>query len=111
VSLGLNQNFYDLSYDKINNLLYASSTDYFTYGLVNIYDQNNSLIHTFQCGISPGTIVFDIRNNITSIYESMLLDSDKNEIIYDLSGRRMNQEAYLPSGLYIKNKKKFYISK
>jgi len=41
----------------------------------------------------------------------MLLDSDKNEIIYDLSGRRMNQEAYLPSGLYIKNKKKFYISK
>ena len=111
VSLGLNQNFYDLSYDKINNLLYASSTDYSTYGSINIYNQNNSLIHSFHCGISPGTIVFDIRNNTTSIHESMLLDSYKNEIIYDLSGRRMTQETYLPSGLYIKNKKKIYISK
>ena len=110
-SLGLNQNFYDLSYDKINNLLYASSTDYSTYGSINIYNQNNSLIHSFHCGISPGTIVFDIRNNTTSIHESMLLDSYKNEIIYDLSGRRMNQKVQLPSGLYIKNKKKFYISK
>mgnify|MGYP000134362860 CR=1 FL=1 len=57
-SLGLDQNFYDLSYDKINNLLYASLTDYSTYGSVNIYDQNNFLTYTFQCGISPGTIVF-----------------------------------------------------
>jgi len=35
-SLGLNQNFYDLSYDKINNLLYASSTDYSTFGNINV---------------------------------------------------------------------------
>ena len=110
-SLGLAQNFYDLSYDKINNLLYASSTDYSTYGSVNIYNQNNFLIESFQCGISPGTIIFDIRDNTTSIHELMLLDSYKNEIIYDLSGKRVNQEAYLPTGIYIKNKKKSYIGK
>ncbi len=110
-SLGLNQNFYDLSYDKINNLLYASSTDYSTYGSVNIYNLDNSLIHSFQCGISPGTIVFDVRHHTTSIHELMLLDSYKNEIIYDISGRRVNQEAYLPTGLYIKNNKKSYIGK
>ena len=110
-SLGLNQNFYDLSYDKINNLLYASSTDYSTYGSVNIYNQDNFLIHSFQCGISPGTIVFDVRYHTTSIHELMLLDSYKNEIIYDISGRRVSQEAYLPTGLYIKNKKKSYIGK
>ena len=110
-SLGLNQNFYDLSYDKINNLLYASSTDYSTYGSVNIYNQDNFLIHSFQCGISPGTIVFDVRYHTTSIHELMLLDSYKNEIIYDISGRRVSQEAYLPTGLYIKNMKKSYIGK
>ena len=110
-ALGLNQNFYNLSYDKINHLLYASLTDYSTYGSVNIYDQNNILLYTFQCGISPGKIVFDVRNNTTSIHESLSLDSYKNEIIYDLSGRRMNQEDNLPPGLYIKNKKKYYISK
>ena len=57
------------------------------------------------------TIVFDIRNITTSIYESHLDFYNREGIIYDLSGRRMNQKGHLPSGLYIKNKKKFYISK
>jgi hypothetical protein len=111
ISLGVNQSFYDLSYDKINNLLYASSTDFSTYGDINIYNQNNSLIHSFQCGISPGTIVFDIRNIATSIHELMLLDPCKNRKMYNLSGKRVNQEVSLPNGLYIKNNKKIYISK
>ena len=109
-SLGLNQNFYDLSYDKINNLLYASSTDYSTYGGINIYNQNNSLIHSFQCGISPGTIAFDIRNT-TGIYDILLGNYKNNEILYDISGRRINHELYLTDGIYIRNGKKFYISR
>jgi len=109
-SLGLNQNFYDLSYDEINNLLYASTTDYSTYGHVNIYNQNNSLIHSFQCGISPGTIAFDIRNT-TGIYNILLGNYKNNEILYDISGRRINHELYLTDGIYIRNGKKFYISR
>ena len=109
-SLGLNQNYYDLSYDEINNLLYASSTDYSTYGHINIYNQNNSLIHSFQCGISPGTIAFDIRNT-TGIYDILLGNYKNNEILYDISGRRINHELYLKDGIYIRNGKKFYISR
>ena len=108
--LPINQGFYDLSHDPINNLLYASITDYVTSGSINIYDQNNFLAYTFECGISPGTIVFDIRNVTTSIYESISVDSYRDGITYDLSGR-INQTTCLPIGLYIKNKKKFYISK
>ena len=37
----INQAFYDLSYDIINNLLYASITDYTSSGSINIYDSNN----------------------------------------------------------------------
>ena len=109
-SLGLNKNFYDLSYDKINNLLYASSTDYSTYGHINIFNQNNSLIHSFQCGISPGTIAFDIRNT-TGIHDMILGNHKNNEILYDISGRRINHELYLTEGIYIRNGKKFYISR
>ena len=109
-SLGLNQNFYDLSYDEINNLLYASSTDYSTYGDINIYNQNNSLIHSFQCGVSPGTIAFDIRNT-TGIHDILLGNHKNNEILYDISGRKINHELYLTDGIYIRNGKKFYINK
>ena len=109
-SLGLNQNFYDLSYDEINNLLYASSTDYSTYGHINIYNQNNSLIHSFQCGISPGTIAFDIRNT-TGIHDILSGNHKNNEILYDISGRRINHELYLTDGIYIRNGKKFYINR
>ena len=62
-ALPLNNNFYELAFDNVNNLLYASTTDYFSYGNVNIYDANNILIHSFSTGVSPGTIVFD---NVTS---------------------------------------------
>ena len=109
-SLGLNQNFYDLSYDEINNLLYASSTDYSTYRHINIYNQNNSLIHSFQCGISPGTIAFDIRN-ITGIHDILSGHHKNNEILYDISGRRINHELNLTDGIYIRNGKKFYINR
>ena len=108
--MGLNQNFYDLSYDEINNLLYASTTDYSTYGHINIYNQNNSLTHSFQCGISPGTIAFDIRN-ITGIHDILLENHKNNEILYDISGRKINHELYLTDGIYIRNGKKFYINK
>ena len=36
--LGINQNFYELAYDEVNNYLYATETDYSTYGKVHIYD-------------------------------------------------------------------------
>ncbi|MEC8274139.1 MAG: hypothetical protein VXZ76_04810 [Bacteroidota bacterium] len=40
--LGINQNFYELAYDEVNNYRYASETDYSTYGKVHIYDSNNT---------------------------------------------------------------------
>ncbi len=107
-SIGFNTNFYDISYDQINNLLYASSTDYSTFGNINVYDQNNFLVYSFQCGISPGTIVFDVRNT-TNIHDIEISDYGKNEILYDLSGRKIKNKSFLSNGIYIRNSKKVYI--
>jgi hypothetical protein len=61
---GINLSFYELATDEVNNLLYASSTDFFSYGRVYIYDSNNEEVRNFNVGISPGTIVFDLRASV-----------------------------------------------
>jgi len=111
LSLGFNKTFYDLSFDVINNQLYASSTDYSTYGEINIYNQNNSLIHSFICGISPGNIVFDIRTMPISNIEDVFSNVTEDGMLYDLSGRRINIDFCLPDGVYISNGKRIYIKR
>ena len=70
---GIDLSFYELAFDEVNNLLYASSTDFSTYGKVYIYDSNNDEVSNFNVGVSPGTIVFDVRasvgvNELTTSY-------------------------------------------
>lgn len=61
---GINLSFYELANDDVNNLLYASSTDFFSYGRVYVYDSNNDEVTNFMVGTSPGTIVFDVRASV-----------------------------------------------
>ena len=61
---GINLSFYELANDEVNNLLYASSTDFYSYGRVYIYDSNNDEVTNFMVGTSPGTIVFDVRASV-----------------------------------------------
>ena len=90
--LGINQNFYELAYDEVNNYLYASETDYSTYGKVHIYDADNNLVSEFDCGVSPGTIVFDVRNTTSIVDYSFNQTQDD---VFDLFGRKINQiEAF-----------------
>ena len=84
-AIGYTHNFYDLAYDNINSLLYGSITDYSTYGTINIYSQNNILVSSFQVGISPGTIAFDMRS-LTDIQE-IASDMQGNDIPFDILGR------------------------
>ena len=104
--VGVSNNFYDLAIDKVNNYLYASSTDFFSYGEIHIYDQDNILLGTFPCGISPGSIVFDKRM-VAGIEDIALYENDSNQL-YDLLGRSVTSSKALQEGMiYIKNNKKF----
>ncbi len=57
-----NLNYYEIVEDQINGLFYASNTDFFSFGKVNIYDASNNFINSFDTGVSPGTIAFDVRS-------------------------------------------------
>jgi len=108
ISLGYSTNFYDLSYDQINNLLYTSETDFFSFGTIHIYNNSNNLINSFSCGISPGNIVFDIRTMPSYIEENIFVN-DKI-YIYDIFGRKLQSLNNQPSGIYYKNGKKIFIN-
>ncbi|MDC0249718.1 hypothetical protein OAK24_02460 [Flavobacteriales bacterium] len=110
--LPINQSFYDLSHDPISNLLYTSITDYITSGSINIYDYNNSLVSSFVCGISPGTIVFDVRSMATGIH-SISSDSydHPSSQSYDMLGRVISDTQFMKEGMYIKGNTKYYIAK
>lgn len=104
--LGINQNFYELAYDEVNNYLYASETDYSTYGKVHIYDADNNLVSEFDCGVSPGTIVFDVRNT-TSILDYSF-NQTQDDVFFDLFGRKIKQIENQPKGVYIRSGKKIF---
>ncbi|MEE2699977.1 MAG: hypothetical protein VYD71_01260 [Bacteroidota bacterium] len=108
-SLNLNKMFYNMSYDEVNDLLYASSTDFSTYGNINIYNNNNYLVYSFQCGVSPGRIVFDTRNITTEVFDILCKDNEYTNKFYDMLGRRINYSPSLLNGIYISNSRTFYI--
>ena len=56
-------NFYALAVDPISGHLFASNTDFYSYGKVEIYDLMNNYIDQFSTDITPGKIVFDVRFN------------------------------------------------
>jgi hypothetical protein len=82
-ALGINQNFYELAYDEVNDYLYATSTDYTTFGKVHIYDTDNNLVTEFDCGISPGTIVFEVQEVVATTWNC---ESDACVDVMDGSG-------------------------
>ena len=119
-------NFYELAQEPLSGQFYASSTDFFSTGTVHIYDAMNTEIHQFAAGVSPGTIVFDIRSS-TGMTETttnfrvspnptndMLTIQGKstNELvsIFDLTGTTVLSTtestfniSQLPAGIYYVN--------
>lgn len=53
--------FYGLAFDPASGLMYVSETDYFSFGKVYVYNTDNSLVTSFDAGVSPGNFAFDVR--------------------------------------------------
>ena len=60
--------FYAMAQDPISGRIYASETDWFSYGQIHVYEPNGSEAFAFDCGVSPGVIAMDVReaNGIAS---------------------------------------------
>ena len=107
--IGSFDNFYELAEDQINQKFYASSTDYDTYGNIQIYDENYNLESTFTTGISPGTIVFDVRQSV-SLEELEIPNFTNQSSIFDVLGREYKTGDFRPAGIYVVNGEKVYLS-
>jgi hypothetical protein len=57
-------NYYELAQEPVSGQLYTSETDFFSFGKIHIFDDNNTELSNFNVGISPGTIVFDVRPSV-----------------------------------------------
>jgi hypothetical protein len=128
-------NYYELAQEPISGNLYASETDYFSFGKVHLFDAQNNELSNFDAGVSPGTIVFDVRplssslnelSKTISLYPNPTSDlihisGAGNKTIYDLSGKIVIESsseeisvAHLLSGAYIlemNGAKAFFVKK
>ena len=57
-------NYYELAQEPVSGQFYTSETDFFSFGKIHIFDDNNTELSNFNVGISPGTIVFDVRPSV-----------------------------------------------
>jgi len=89
-------NFYELAQNPLDGNMYASNTDFLSYGQIYIYDNENNLINSFNTGVSPGTIVFDVRDE-QAVNVNEYLSSEKVIKKINLLG----QENYFNTGLII----------
>ena len=108
--IGSFDNFYELAEDQINQKFYASSTDFTSYGNIQVYDENFNLESTFTTGISPGTIIFDVRPSL-SLEDLINKNISTKKSLIDLLGREYNFNDFRPAGIYILNGQKIYLGK
>jgi hypothetical protein len=70
-TLPINKNIYGMAHDEVNNLIYAGETNFTTWGKIFIYQPNGMLTDSFDVGVSPGNIAFDVRD-ASSVNENEL---------------------------------------
>lgn len=66
----LNLSYYGLDVDSVNNIMYASVTDFLSSGYVQLIDENNVVVGSFDASVSPGNFAFDIREDNINILEN-----------------------------------------
>lgn len=92
--------YYGVAIDPVSGNWYGSVTDYSTYGLVEIRDQEGALLQSFDCGVSPGVICMDVRNasNISSVELSSV--NRFGDGVFDITGRELPTHGFL-RGVFI----------
>ena len=81
---GTFMNFYELKQNPISSEFFASETDYFSFGKVHIYDNQNIQTGMFDVGINPGTIVFDVRSSAGIVEEYSKVEIYPNPVANNL---------------------------
>lgn len=94
---GITENFYDLSQDPVSGNLYASSTDFFSTGKVFVFAPDNTELNQFNTGVSPGTIVFDVRPSVglNELSSSVSVAPNPCQDLIQINGLEQNTTYFL----------------
>lgn len=60
-TLSINKNLYGITYDDINQFIYAGNTDFTSYGKIYKMNLTGSIIDSVNVSLSPGNIALDVR--------------------------------------------------
>ena len=82
--------YYGMAVDPVSGNLYASVTDYSTFGFIEIRDANGAPVSQFDCGVSPGVIRMDVRSLVSAGGPNLALKPSQGEFLFDLLGRQVN---------------------
>lgn len=84
--------YYALAEDPLSGQVYASETDWFSYGVVHVFEADGSTAFSFDCGVSPGVIAMDIRSS-NSV--GALQGGSNQRVVarYDVTGRVLDPKA------------------
>lgn len=89
-TIASDKSFYGLIEDKINSQMYATTTDFFSFGKMYMMSYNGVISDSVDVGVSPGNIALDIRsvvgisensNDINSITVSPNPTKDKFQVL------------------------------
>ena len=98
--------YYELAYEPLSGMIYASETDYFSFGKVYILDNAYQITETFETGVSPGTIVIDTRSTLgvnEKEQQIFTYPNPANDIIYFKAEPRDQYSIYDATGHEIMN--------
>ncbi len=88
----LNENYYAVSENPLNSYLYTATANFTSNSNVTIYDNTNNQVNTFLADVATSKIVFDVRQELTSIKE--VLNNSGNIIkVVDVFGREAGRKG------------------
>jgi hypothetical protein len=59
--------YYAMATDPTTGVIYASHTDWVSYGQVEMYGADGMFLGSFDCGVSPGNLAMEIRETTSDI--------------------------------------------
>jgi hypothetical protein len=81
--------YYGMAFDPVSGDLYASVTDYSTFGFVEIRNEGGTLMGQFDCGVSPGVICMDVRSLVSTHGIRSPLQGTPSQWTFDAIGREI----------------------
>lgn len=85
---------YGLIHDPVNNVLYGTTTDFFSSGELHVMDLMGNVLSTTAVGVSPGRMALDLRNASTiDEEEGATLTAFPNPATDTITLNRMGREA------------------